>query len=62
MNYYRYIGAFPLILRTSEGENSWILHYGEEFASDKEIVHELVKKITVNELQTKKIKLEGKNE
>lgn len=44
MYFYRYLGAFPTILRLPDG-SAFFLRYGEEFSSQLDFVHPLVIKI-----------------
>ncbi len=42
MKKYRYIGAFPLVLRSANGEVSRLLRYGDEFNSSEKINNRLI--------------------
>lgn len=44
MNKYRYIGSFPLVLRTETGQ-SYFLRYGQEFFCSLELEHPLIIKV-----------------
>ncbi len=47
MKKYRYIGAFPLIIRSADGSFNQVLHYGEEFETKTKLEHPLIVEIKI---------------
>ena len=48
MQHYRYIGSFPLVLRTNDGR-SFFLRYGQDFFCELELQHPLIIKVKGND-------------